>query len=143
MENNLRPHHFAITVENYEDTLQWYREKLGFTVVKEFERKDLGSKIAFLYLNGISLEVFHFQESQSLPDYRKTLSTDLKVQGIKHFAFVVKDISKKVIELKEKGVEFLFEPIIGGSGHLYAFFKDNNGTLLELFEEDEFVINQN
>lgn len=138
MENILRPHHFAITVSNYVETINWYQQKLGFKTESEFERKDLGSKIAFLSLNGIFLEIFYFQDSQDLPEYRKSLISDLKVQGLKHFAFVVKDIKAKVLELKALGVEFVLEPTLGGAGHFYAFFKDNNGTLLELFEESSF-----
>lgn len=139
MDNHLRPHHFAISVADYDETVLRYKEKLDFTLMKEAERDDLGCKIAWLGLNGIILEVFCFRNTQPLPEYRRALSSDLQTQGMKHFAFVVKDIHKKIKELQERGVIFEGVPVVGAGGQMYCFFKDNNGILLEICEEDEYI----
>ena len=131
---NLTPHHFAISVVNFDETVKWYSEKLGFELVSSFER--LGATIGFMKLGELHLEVFSFDESAPLPDYRKELLTDKKVNGIKHFAFAVDDIKEATNILKNKGVEFIQEPLLGGAGHLYAFFVDLNGIMIELFESE-------
>lgn len=51
-----------------------------------------------------------------------------------HITFTVDDIAATVTELKEKGVEFVLEPIQLGGGMKLASFKDPNGVLIELVE---------
>jgi catechol 2,3-dioxygenase-like lactoylglutathione lyase family enzyme len=51
-----------------------------------------------------------------------------------HITFTVDDIGATVTELKEKGVEFVLEPIQVEGGMKIASFKDPNGVLIELVE---------
>jgi catechol 2,3-dioxygenase-like lactoylglutathione lyase family enzyme len=51
-----------------------------------------------------------------------------------HITFSVDDIGATVTELKEKGVEFVLEPMQVEGGMKLATFKDPNGVLMELVE---------
>jgi lactoylglutathione lyase len=126
--------HVAISVKDLTQTIAWYARLFGFQLAQTFERPDLGAKGAFLKLGGVSLEVFEFQNSDEVPDYRKGLPSDLRVHGTKHFALRVKDVNESVEDLRKQGVEFVMEPVIGGSGRRYVFFRDPDGILVELIE---------
>lgn len=47
---SLRLHHFGITVPNLEETINWYRENLGFTYDYTYEIDALQMKAAFMSL---------------------------------------------------------------------------------------------
>ena len=138
LNNELTPHHCAISVIDLDETIEWYESILGFKTIKKFDIQRLNASVAFLEMNEFILEVFKFNDVKPLPDYRKSLSGDLKVVGMKHFTFSVNDVHAATKELKEKGVQFLQDPILGGSNHMYAFFLDNNGIMIEIIEKDEY-----
>ncbi len=54
----LRLHHFAISVPNLEETVNWYTEKLGFVPGFQYEMKDLNATVAFMTINDFRLEIF-------------------------------------------------------------------------------------
>ncbi|MBR9675633.1 VOC family protein [Candidatus Woesearchaeota archaeon] len=132
-------HHTAITVSDLDRSMSWY-QKLGFKPSKLFERKEMGAKIALMYLNnGYGLELFSFKEFNPLPEYRKTLIGDLRTIGTKHLALGVEDIVVACEELRKKGIAIGQEPSVGGSGHRYVFLNDPDGVLVELFEKTEYL----
>lgn len=134
----LKPHHFAISVEDLEESVDWYSQKLGFKKVQAFRKDDMEVDVAMMELNGINLEIFCFDKSLELPEYRKSLGSDLKVLGMKHFAFEVDNIEEVFQDLREKDVKFIVEPTVGSSGHRFAFFVDPNGIMMELFEKEVY-----
>src|SRR5438270_13242327 len=126
--------HVSISVKDLALTIEWYERLFGFKLVQQFERPDLGAKGAFLRLGKEGLEVFEFQDSDEVAPYRLTLASDLRVRGTKHFALRVQDVAQSVEDLKQRGVEFVMSPMIGGSGYRYVFLKDPDGILVELIE---------
>ena len=60
--------------------------------------------------------------------------SNLEILGMKHIAFEVDDIEKKIVELKVLGVETT-DPKQGASGGKYVFLKDPDGIPIELYEE--------
>jgi len=130
----LKPHHFAILVSDIEQSIKWYNEILGFRLKKRFERKDVGGQFAFLELNGIEIEIYSVVNSIRQEEYNPSIDS-LSTQGMKHFAFSVKDIVLAVQDLKSRGVKFIKEPTLGSSRQMYAIFLDNSGIMLEVIEE--------
>ena len=126
--------HIAISVKDIEQTLQWYADIFGFERVRVFDRPDLKLKGAQMKLGNCKLEIFAPYAPHDLPDYRKTLETDLQTLGTKHFALTVNDLEAAHKELQKKGVSFLNEPSIGKTSK-YVFCKDPDGILIELRED--------
>ena len=52
--------------------------------------------------------------------------------GNRHLAFYVSDVDAEAARLAQAGVEFLFEPVDHKGGVRLAYFRDPDGTVLEL-----------
>jgi hypothetical protein len=56
----------GVTVSNLDVSRKWYEERLGFRLSKNMDLPEHKLRIAFLELNGFTLELIEFQESVSL-----------------------------------------------------------------------------
>lgn len=126
--------HIAITVSNLEKSLHWYSECFGFERVRVFDKPALQVKGATMKLGSFKFEIFAPYEPSKLPEYRKTLESDLKTLGTKHFALNSDDLESAYAYLKKKGVAFLSEPNIGKKSK-YVFCQDPDGILIELRQD--------
>lgn len=128
-----RPHHAAFTVNNIDESVKWYEEKLGFKVTHRYNK--LGSERAIMELDEVRLELFNFdKDTLPLPDYRKDLLEDLHVQGIKHLCIEVENLDEIILSLNKKGVQNRKVDTAGFGGR-FTFIKDCNGILIELYQK--------
>ena len=128
----LTVHHVAITVRNMDESLAWYTHVFGAEVLARYEKR--GMEIAHLKFDAVRLEFFSGDKTQPLPEYRTTLMGDLNVVGTKHVCFETNDIEGLKKELVGRGVEFATEIDTAGFGGKFAFIKDPNGILIELYQ---------
>jgi methylmalonyl-CoA/ethylmalonyl-CoA epimerase len=134
--NSLSPHHVALSVPNLEETIQWYQDKLGFTMTLRRELPQFSTRQAFLELNGFQIEVFERENSTRTQPSPVNVPDDLLTQGYKHIAFTVDDIDAIATELKRRNVEVALEPVTDEElGLTICFIKDSNGNLIELVQE--------
>lgn len=134
--SSLKPHHVALSVPNFEETLQWYQDKLSFKVTLKNELPQFSTQQAFLELNGFLLEIFTRKNSVRSQPPPANVPDDLLIQGYKHIAFVVKDLDATVAEFKRRKVEFMWEPRVDKNLKLkLCFIKDNNGNPIEIVQE--------
>ncbi|EKD85911.1 MAG: hypothetical protein ACD_37C00577G0001, partial [uncultured bacterium] len=123
----------AFSVNNLAESVQWYKEKLGFKIIHNHKSKEM--EFVLLELGEVKLELFNFgSETKPLPDYRKSLTDDLHTVGIKHLCLETENFGEAIVDLKEKGVKFVTEIDKAAFGGKYIFFKDCNGILIELYE---------
>ncbi len=135
--DSLRPHHVAISVPDFEETIRWYQDKLGFrNVVRRKEFPAISTQAANLELNGFQIEIFTRDKSTRSKPPAVAVPDDLLVQGVKHIAFLVDDLDAVVAELKRRGVQLVNEPArVDALGLKLCFIRDNNGNLIELGQE--------
>ncbi len=144
--------HINIVVQNLSLQLEFYRDKLGFTVSKEATisgdwieaivgLKNVVGDVIYLTLDeGPRLELIYYHSPQGL----KLDGLDLaNTFGLRHIAFQVEDIDSLVKRLKKQGVDFFSEvqdvpqtqvTYKGGKRKRLVYFKDPEGTLLEFSE---------
>lgn len=140
--------HSGITVRNLDVSIPFYRDVLGLELVKqEPVRKSRGEKlgvpgavirIAVFSVPGsdASLELIEYVE----PTPPNEFGLPVNALGQVHIAFRVADIAAKIADMRAKGVVFVandYETITDGplSGWKWIYFKDPDGTNLELIEE--------
>ena len=138
---NLR--HVGIVVSNMEQSLVFYRDLLGFSIIKDqIERGKyidifLGLKnvkvrtVKMSLAGGSMLELLHFESHK-----KNNIPSGLCDLGCTHIALTVENLQETYSKLLEHDVSFVNEPEMSPDGNAkVCFCKDPDGTYLELVEE--------
>jgi methylmalonyl-CoA/ethylmalonyl-CoA epimerase len=125
--------HVALNVSNYEETIQWYQEKLDATISREWTVDifpDL--KLAYLDVYGFRIEIVGSTQSKAGMPIAENFGDGLRTIGIGHFCFRVDDVDAVLTELNHRGIPtFVGLGSYPDSGVRLCFIQDNNGNLLE------------
>lgn len=120
-------HHVAVIASDEGKALDFYVNKLGFTVEKETWRPAQQDYLRMLRLGDVVIELFiHPNAPQRI--------TEPEALGLRHLAFRVTDVAEARDWLNHRGIAT--EPIredTANGGH-YVFFHDPDGLPLELHD---------
>jgi catechol 2,3-dioxygenase-like lactoylglutathione lyase family enzyme len=143
-------HHVGLTVADIERSIGFYRDVLGFTLVRR--RRVDGDYVAQQTgFAGVVLEAASFRVtpdcSRSLEIVQYVNCAGLPVEsatnraGASHLCLQVDDLRACHAELRAKGVRFKSEPVTitagPNVGGLVVYFYDPDGYVLELFQAAE------
>ncbi len=133
--------HFGIVVENFEKSLKFYKDILGFEPVNTVNENSafideiLALKLSRLKTcklkspDGNIIELLDFR-GHTIPRKNFISST-----GPTHFAVTVADAQEAFDKLKAKGIQFISEPQLSPDGFAkVAFCKAPEGTYIEIVE---------
>ena len=126
-----KPLHLGISVSNLEESVKWYSETLGFTLVK---RADLSAhlRIVIVEYQGFGVELIEVRGSQANPLAWRDPGAQHSRQGIVHFAFEVADLEATASTVRERGAQFACELTTSKDlGIRYFHILDRDGNLLE------------
>lgn len=126
LDLELKHHHFAISVPDVRQSIDWYREKLGFELEFTLEPPGARTRIVVVRRGDLRVEIMQTEGSQAMSAERRDPHLDLLTHGNKHPCFAVRDLASGVAALKARGVEVALE-LDGG-----VYFRDNFGNLFEL-----------
>lgn len=129
----ITPHHCGISVPDLEASIAWYRDMLGFSLVKKQTLDVVSAKIAFLKRGDFLIELFEIGDANPLPDDRRYPNRDICTHGTKHIAFSVDDVPKFIDSLKKRGVDIAMN-VNMMEDKAMAFIRDNAGNLIEIIE---------
>ncbi len=122
-------HHIAIICSDYQQSLRFYTEVLGFEILQEHYRKQRKSYKAELALNGEYLiELFSFPNPPERPSYPEAC-------GLRHIAFEVDDLDTALAWLDEIGIYHEAIRIDEYTGKRFSFFADPDNLPIELYEK--------
>lgn len=126
--------HVAISVSDADRSLAFYRDLLGFPVLGRLKYPNaIGLDIDFLDIGGGHiLEIFSFAVPVKPSEW---LPNDLQT-GLRHIGFKVRNVDEIAERLKAAGIPFTLEPFDAVGGVRIAFFKDPDGTLLEIVQNE-------
>lgn len=126
--------HVGIVVRDLEASAQWYIEHLAFTRLYNYSFP--GVQSVFIKRGSFRIELFQTDGAEAMSADREQPSTNLKIGGLNHFAIEVEDIDSTITELEENGVEVVSPPkdVPNSGGERYAFIRDNERMLIELFQ---------
>jgi catechol 2,3-dioxygenase-like lactoylglutathione lyase family enzyme len=128
-------HHVALSITNVDATIRWYQEVFGLETERIVDRDDLRVRVYFLRSSEIRLELFAFQETEPLPEYRRVIDRDIRVAGTKHVAFEVENIQRALLKARQAGSIDIQGPHLSMDGrNLFAFVADPSGILVEFLE---------
>lgn len=126
--------HVGISVSNLDRSVDFYTKVFGFTCERIIDMPAGNGKVALLKKPGITIEMFRINGVLPLPEDRKVPGEDLKTLGVKHFALRVKNVTDAADYLRNNGVDFISEPVVGVRGLMRFFVKDPDGIPVELTE---------
>ena len=122
-----KQHHIAVICSDYAKAKEFYIDKLGFVLEKEFYRPASNDYLRMLRLGETVIELF------IRPDAPARVNNP-EAMGLRHLAFRVEDIEPVVAWLNDNGIETEHvreDPYNGGR---FTFFRDPDGLPLELHE---------
>lgn len=134
--------HTGIVVKDLESSLHFYRDLLGFQIIKKMEESgdyiDNMSELHDVRVTTVKMKAYQGQmvellEYQSHPEKQKVRK--INDIGISHISFTVDDLDKEYKRLKEAGVPFNAPPQFSPDGYAkVTFCRAPEGTFIELVE---------
>jgi len=137
----LRPYLLAVCVKDIDETVKWYKDNLGFSILDKMDFPEYKVKIVLLVLQDFRLEIVEHQEQFS-QEYIVSKIPEIKdwdhVFGMKKMAFVVDHLQPVFERLKKNGVKFQAEFMKGQGNWGDSFIvQDNNGNWIQIVEKQK------
>lgn len=119
--------HTMIRVKNIDESIAFWRDKMGLELIEKFDLPGADCTLAFLKdaRSGMEIELTFNHDGR---DY------DLG-SGFGHLAFFVKSVDATYEALSGKGVPFKLLPKTMKNGTRIAFATDPTGYVVELIED--------
>lgn len=143
--SQLRFSHIGICVSDWQRSLCFYRDRLGFTRVFELalegepsstllQIEDVQFRAIYLERDGVRIELLHFERPGHTQGPTPRPFNQL---GLTHLSLRVDDLDAFAAELAEAGVELLAATRIEAAsvGAKAMFVTDPDGTLIELVQQ--------
>jgi lactoylglutathione lyase len=117
----------ALTVENYDEALAFYRDALGLKLLEEWNAE--GANGALLEAGRATLEIFDEGQAAMVDD----IEVGRRVAGTVRFALAVDDSAAVADQLERAGAERFGEPVETPWGDVNARVQAPDGMQLTLF----------
>jgi catechol 2,3-dioxygenase-like lactoylglutathione lyase family enzyme len=137
----VRMDHVALSVQDMEHAIAFYRDTMGFQVVFDrvftgpmarlIDEPEVDVRIVHLRLQGAMLELFHYRIPKGRVRPASHRQCDL---GLTHIGFIVSDFDATYARLRECGVSFLGEAVEIRPGVRVAYFHGAEGEVCEMRE---------
>jgi methylmalonyl-CoA epimerase len=124
--------HVSIAVRDIRKFAELYSRLFGIQFSSPRQVESQKVELSFAQTEGVKRELI----SPGAADSPVGKFLDQRGEGLHHICLEVQDIEQTVADLKEKGVEILGQPSVGGSGKKIVFLhpKSTGGVLIELKE---------
>lgn len=117
--------HVAFQVGNMDTAIQFYVEKLGFTLSSRAVNQEEGEEYVFLVLGDLRLELI-----QDLSQAAH-LKPDIKPPYCPHLAIGTDNMERAVAHLREKDVPIIRGPLVIEDEVTWVYFADPDNNVLE------------
>jgi methylmalonyl-CoA/ethylmalonyl-CoA epimerase len=125
-------------VSNLESTAKWYKEQLGFEEVLRREFSEYGTRIIFLEVNGVRIELIEDQKWR--PIDRPNPPQHTTVQGVSQITFKVDNIEEVIERVKSRSITIAWDlVVVKDIGFKEFFIRDNEGNIVQFVETFEPV----
>jgi catechol 2,3-dioxygenase-like lactoylglutathione lyase family enzyme len=124
---------FALSVNNLEESVKWYKEKLGLRVTRDIPEQNK-STVSILEGNGLIVELIRNRDARLLSEIAPTVTDKILIHGIFKTGAIVDNFDKMISMFKEQGVEIVVGPFPSRPGQrANVIIKDNSGNLIQFF----------
>lgn len=127
--NPIREVRIALTIESYEEAVQFYRDGLGLAVVQQWQSAD-GRGVILALGHHTTLELFDAAQA-ALVDQ---LEVGRRVSGPVRLAFEVQDVEAEASTLQQAGAKLLSHPTLMPWGDRNARLETPDGMQMTLYQ---------
>ena len=133
---SMKGDHVGLRVPDLDDALAWYGEKLDFRIMDNGDSPGLEyTWLAPANDDSFRLELLVGPGSVQRTGFDDDLAGSLSLDGFNHIGLSVGSVDDAVMELKQRDVRILLEPIDNPALQVrVAFFADPWGNVFELVE---------
>lgn len=132
----LKPYFAAITVENIDSSITWYKQVLGLELRNRVDSPERGFIQAILTGNGLSIELVELKSMVKPADCLKNLEKGTELIGFYKIGFVVEDFDNWVKFLEERSANFYGSVVTDKISNQRTFLiSDSDGNLLQFFDK--------
>lgn len=142
----MKVRHIGVTVSDLSRSLSFYRDLLGFSIIKEMDEfgehidkfsglQDIDVRTVKMSANdGSMIELLYYRSHPETNE--ENLTKDITKVGCSHFALTVEDLPSLYSKMLEDNITVMCEPQYSPDGNVrLTFCRDPDGTLIELVEE--------
>jgi len=124
----------SLAVKDLEATARWYRDNLGFQEILRREFPEYGTRIMFLEVNGVVIELIEDQKWRAID--RPNPPQHTTIQGVSQIRFKVHNIEQVVERVKSRpDIQIAWDLIVVEDiGFKEFFIRDNEGNILQFAE---------
>lgn len=122
----------VLTVEHFEETVQFYRDQLGLAVVEEWQRPEGNGAILALGPH-TTLEIFNAAQA----DFVDQVEAGQRVSGPVRLALQVHDVAESTDLFQRAGARVLSQPKIMPWGDRNARVQPPDGMQITIYEAAE------
>jgi lactoylglutathione lyase len=131
INGTLRADHVGLRTLDFEGTIGWYTEKLGFRLIKQLVVGDL--QLAFLA--PANDDNFWVEVLSNGPVSAPQAAAAPIVSGFQHLCFSVENVDETLAVLRARGVQVVREPFnVPPIGKRCGFVVDLHGNTLEFMQ---------
>jgi catechol 2,3-dioxygenase-like lactoylglutathione lyase family enzyme len=130
--------HVAIRVADFDATVRWYADKLGFAIDRQWTAPSYAGnnlRPAYLRLNDVVLEIVGGGKPRPSRDAPTSVPELFAVDGYNHLCIRVDDVDAAKDELEAKGIEVYAGPNTSTIlNRRFLHFRDLNGLSIEFVQ---------
>ncbi len=135
-ETTMRSSFAAVIVSDFDASLEWYQQVLGFEVVNRRALPERGIFQANLQREGADLEILALASAVDPSTLSEEVDEKTRFQGLFKIGFTVTDFSEWLEWFEAKAVEFHGDVVADPqSGKRMVILRDPDGNRVQIFEE--------
>lgn len=128
-------HNVTISVSDLEASITWWNRVFGLKLLAKSRFDAIGADVAFLEGPGFRLELLQPADGIRLPELTAEPPAHVRPIGNKALVFRVEDLRSVTQTFHELGVTTVWEQMDLGDGSISTAIRDNDGNLINVFQE--------
>jgi len=126
----------AMVVSDFESSISWYSNTLGFKVVNRIESKERGFKQSNLKRGDVLIELIELDKAVNLEDIVPNYSNKMRVIGFFKIGFLVTNFEKWIDHLTNEKIDFYGNVVTDDTtGKRMVIITDPDGNRIQIFEK--------
>ena len=133
---DLESYFSAMVVSDFESSISWYSNTLGFKVVNRIESKERGFKQSNLKRGDVLIELIELDKAVNLEDIVPNYSNKMRVIGFFKIGFLVTNFEKWIDHLTNEKIDFYGNVVTDDTtGKRMVIITDPDGNRIQIFEK--------